>query len=107
LQDQLLANVTMETPSGDMLVNQMQAGSLDAAIVYLSHATTASEFLDSVAIEGIPAAIATQPWAVSKESQYPQLAARLFQQINSAESRRVFEADGFRLSDRSDVAAHD
>ncbi len=107
LQDQLLANVTMETPSGDMLVNQMQAGSLDAAIVYLSHATTAAEFLDSVPIEDIPAAIATQPWAVSQESQHPQLAGRLFQRINSAESRRVFETEGFGLFEQHEVAAND
>ncbi len=107
LRDQLLANVQMETPSGDMLVNQMQAGSLDAAIVYRSHATTAAEFLDAVPIEGIAAAIATQPWAVSHESQYPQLATRLYERINSAESRRVFEIEGFGLVEQNELAAND
>lgn len=107
LQEQLLANVTMETPSGDMLVNQMQAGSLDAAIVYRSHATTAAEFLDSVPIDGIAAAIATQPWAVSQESRYPQLAERLYRRINSAESRHVFEVEGFGLFEQSELAAND
>jgi molybdate transport system substrate-binding protein len=107
LQEQLLANVTMETPSGDMLVNQMQAGSLDAAIAYRSHATRAASFLDSIPIEGIPASIAIQPWAVSKESQHPQLAGRLFERINSAASRKVFEAEGFRLPDLGKVAAND
>lgn len=107
LQDQLLANVQMETPSGDMLVNQMQAGSLDAAIVYRSHATTAAEFLDAVAIEGIAAAIATQPWAVSNQSQHPRLAGRLYQRINSAESQQLFETEGFGLFAQSEVAADD
>lgn len=107
LRDQLLANVTMETPSGDMLVNQMQAGSLDAAIVYRSHATTAAEFLDAVPIDGIAAAIATQPWAVSHESQHPQLAGRLYQRINSGASRSVFETEGFGLFEPHELAAHD
>ncbi len=107
LHEELMPNVTMETPSGDMLVNQMQAGSLDAAIAYRSHATAAAGFLDAIAISGIPSSIATQPWAVSKQSEYPRLAGRLFERINSAASRKVFEAEGFRLQDRSEVAANE
>ncbi|OYP36329.1 molybdate ABC transporter substrate-binding protein [Rhodopirellula sp. MGV] len=93
---EVMPNVTVQTPTGDMLVNQLQTGSLDAAVAYLSNAAGASEFLDAIRIEGIECSIATQPWAVSKESEYPQLASRLFRKISSADSRDIFAAEGFR-----------
>ena len=40
--------------------------------------------------------LATQPFAVSKETRLPQLTARLFERLCSAESRDLFEAEGFR-----------
>lgn len=97
MHKQLMGNVIMETPSGDMLVNQMQTGSLDAAVVYRSHATAAAGVLDVVAIDGIAASIATQPWAIAKGSKYPRLAGRLFERINDAASRKLFQAGGFQL----------
>lgn len=104
-RDELMANVQMETPSGDMLVNQMQTGSLDAAIAYASHARGATEFCDAIPIEGIASSIATQPWAVAKESEFPLLAGRLFAKINNAATRQTFEAEGFRLWDTAPTGA--
>ena len=37
----------------------------------------------------------TQPYAVGRESQYPQLMTRLLETIESATSRQRFEAAGF------------
>jgi ABC-type molybdate transport system substrate-binding protein len=96
LQQELMSNVTVQTPTGDMLVNQLRTGSLDAAVAYLSNAAGAVEFLDAVEIQGIPCSTATQPWSVAKNSKYPLLADRLFQRICSAESQDVFEAEGFQ-----------
>jgi len=95
VQQEIMPNVTVQTPSGDMLVNQLRTGSLDAAVAYLSNAAGAGEFLDAIRIEGIDCSIATQPWAVAKESNYPALASRLFEQIVSAPSQDVFAAEGF------------
>jgi len=96
LKTQLMQNVTVQTPTGDMLVNQLRTGSLDAAVAYLSNAAGAGDFLDAVQIQGIPCAVAVQPWAVSEETRYSQLAGRLFDQIRSAESQEIFAAEGFR-----------
>jgi molybdate transport system substrate-binding protein len=96
VQKEVMENVTVQTPTGDMLVNQIRTGSLDAAVVYLSNAAGAGEELDAIRIRGIECSIAIQPFAVSKETRYPQLTARLFERLCSAESRESFEAEGFR-----------
>ncbi|MBN8601681.1 MAG: molybdate ABC transporter substrate-binding protein [Planctomycetes bacterium] len=96
LQQELMSNVAVQTPTGDMLVNQLRTGALDAAVAYLSNAAGAAEFLDAIEIQGIPCSTATQPWSVAKNSKYPLLADRLFQRICSAESQDVFEAEGFQ-----------
>lgn len=96
LQTELMANVTVQTPTGDMLVNQLRTGSLDAAVAYLSNAAGAAEFLDAVQIRGIPCSTATQPWAVAKESRFPKLAGRLFDHLSSADSQEIFAAEGFQ-----------
>lgn len=96
IQRELMANVTVQTPTGDMLVNQLRTGSLDAAVVYLSNAAGAAEYLDAIQIQGISCSTAEQPWSVAKNSKFPLLADRLFQKICSVESREIFVAEGFR-----------
>lgn len=95
VQQEVMKNVTVQSPTGDLLVNQMRAGSLDAAVVYLSNAAGAAEQLDAIEIQGLPCSIATQPWAVYRQSKYPQTASRLFQAIVSPASQADFEAEGF------------
>ena len=96
VQKEVMENVTLQSPTGDMLVNQMLTGSLDAAVVYLSNAAGAGEKLDAVRIQGLQCSVATQPWAVAKESKFPETTGRLFDQINSAESQTIFQSKGFR-----------
>jgi molybdenum ABC transporter molybdate-binding protein len=96
IQTKIMDNVTVQSPTGDMLVNQLQAGSLDAAVAYLSNAAGAAEYLDAYPITGISCSTATQPWAVATESKYPETAGRLFQQICSTNSQDGFIAEGFR-----------
>ncbi len=100
----VMANVKVQSPTGDMLVNQMRAGSLDAAVVYLSNATGAGDALDAVRIVGLPCSIATQPFAVAIDSPKARLAGRLFDRIQSVDSKSTFLAEGFRWSSDLTVA---
>jgi molybdenum ABC transporter molybdate-binding protein len=92
----VMPNVTVQSPTGDMLVNQLRTGSLDAAIVYISNAAGAGDAFDALRIENIPCSKATQPYAVAEDSRHGQLAGRLFERLVSAESRARFEQWGFR-----------
>lgn len=94
----VMANVKVQSPTGDMLVNQMLAGSLDAAVVYLSNAAGAGEKLDAIRIVGLQCSVATQPFAVAVDSPRSRLANRLFERIQSADSKTAFLAEGFRWS---------
>jgi molybdate transport system substrate-binding protein len=93
--DAVAKNIVAQFPTGDLLVNQIAAGSLDAVIAYVSNATGAGDKLDAIAID-IPCAIAAQPVAASRDSKYAQTSARLIEALRSAESRRRFEEQGFR-----------
>lgn len=95
IQKEVMANVTVEVPAGDMLVNQMRTGALDAAIVYLSNATGCAEQFDAYRIPGLQCAVATQPLAIAPNSPNVQTASRLFQLLCSAESRKAFLDEGF------------
>ncbi len=102
---EVMDNVAVQTPTGDMLVNQMLTGSLDAAVVYLSNAAGAQGKLEAYRIQDIKCSIATQPFAIAEKSRYRQLSGRLFQQICSAQSQQDFEAEGFVWKAASSAAA--
>lgn len=94
----VMKNVKVQSPTGDMLVNQMLTGSLDAVVAYISNAAGHSERLEAIAID-IPCALADQPFAASKNTEFPQLTGRLLEAIRSRSSRERFEAYGFRWKD--------
>lgn len=96
VQNEVMKNVTTQTPTGDLLVNQLRTGSLDAAVAYLSNAAGAGEYLDAIRIQGIECAVATQPFAISQKSPFAETASRLFEQICSADSQDTFVAEGFQ-----------
>jgi molybdenum ABC transporter molybdate-binding protein len=96
MKTELMKNVVVQTPTGDMLVNQMRSGSLDAAVAYLSNAAGAAHDLDAIRIHGIPCSVATQPIAVSKDASNKQLVQRLLAAIRAAESQERFTSEGFR-----------
>lgn len=100
MQPQLMKNVVVESVSGDMLVNQMRSGSLDAAVAYLSNAAGAADALDAIRIEGLQCSIAVQPYAASKDSTNKRMAERLLQAIRAQESQKRFTQEGFRWLDR-------
>jgi len=95
LQEAVMRNVVVQTPTGDMLVNQLRTGSLDAVIAYITNAASAADVLEAHPID-IPCALAVQPVAVARDAARKQIAARLIEALRSAESRTRFEAEGFR-----------
>lgn len=101
LQSEVMKNVAVRSPTGDLLVNQMRTGSLDAVVAYVSNAASAADVLEAVAID-IPCAMATQPVAVSLDSRRKQLAGRLVEALRSPESRERFLNEGFRWKGASE-----
>lgn len=96
LQAEVMKNVVVQSPTGDFLVNKMRTGALDAAVAYLSNAAGAGDALDAVRITGLPCSIATQPFAVRKNSGHHQLSERLLTALRGAASRERFTQEGFR-----------
>ena len=88
-------NVKVESPTGDLLVNQLLTGALDAVVCYTSNVTPSQHKLDQIPITGIPCSAPDQPVAIAKGSANQELAAKLIEYIRSAESRERFEKLGF------------
>lgn len=100
VQEEVMKNVAVQTPTGDMLVNQMRSGSLDAAVAYLSNAAGSAEYLDAIRITGLPCAIARQPYGSAKDSPNKQLMSRLLAAIRAEESHERFSSEGFGWIDQ-------
>lgn len=90
-------NVEILASKGDELVNQMQIGALDAAILYRSNALASAQILDhctQIAIDGD--AQATQPFAIHRNTKHRQLMARFEAFLTGEESRQTFLKHGFQ-----------
>jgi molybdate transport system substrate-binding protein len=105
VRESVMKNVVVQTPTGDMLVNQMRSGSLDAAVAYLSNAAGSAAELDAIRIQGIQCSIANQPFGIAKDTPHKQLAERLLQAIKTKDSQERFTQEGFRLADENPAAA--
>jgi molybdate transport system substrate-binding protein len=95
LLDGVMVNVKSQTPTADLLVNQMRTGSLDAVIVYEANTPMVRGKLEVIPIEHAMAN-ARQPIAIGKDSKYKYLVGRLLDKIRSDESKKRFEWAGFR-----------
>ena len=91
-------NLKVESPTGDFLVNQIKAGSLDAVIVYRSNAMAARSTAEDFEIIGIdrPDWVATQPYAVAKDSKHGHLMNRFLDSCVSDSGKKDFLRYGFR-----------
>lgn len=94
LYDAMSKNLAVESLTGDFLVNQLRAGSLDAIIACRTNYKPVSEHLDAVPIAS-PLSAMAQPYAVGLDSRHKHLMARLREAFITAESRQRFEAAGF------------
>src|SRR5439155_5004329 len=84
--------------AGHLLVSQMRAGALDAAVVYRSNAlaTPAALEKDIEIVElHTPRARATQPFAVATDTQHKYLVTRLLEVISSVSNAERFRQTGF------------
>ena len=89
-----MKNVRSQTPTADLLVNQIRTGSLDVVIVYEANTANVRDELEILQIEH-PKAEAIQPFAIRKEGVHRHLTARLLAAILSEESKGQFESTGF------------
>lgn len=95
LFEKVMANVKVQFPTADLLVNQIRTGSLDAVVVYAANVSQVRELLDMIELSE-PEALAIQPYAIGRNSDHAQLMDRLLTTLRSTESRRRFEEMGFR-----------
>jgi molybdate transport system substrate-binding protein len=96
LCQQIMKNVKVQALTGDTLVNQLRAQSLDAVIAYASN-TVGFDDIEGISLD-VPMAKAAQPLAVLKNSQHKHLAERLKAALLSAESKERFITAGFNWS---------
>ena len=91
-------NIAVLVSKGDELVNQMQSGALDAAVLYRSNALASPQIMADCEIVqlGQPDAIAIQPFASAKDTPYPQMVLRLRDFITNDVARERYEELGFQ-----------
>jgi len=105
LNDSVRKNVVVETPTADLLVTQIRAGALDAAIVYrVTVQAAASEHLDFLPIQH-EGAKAVQPFSVRTTSPNAQLGQRLLSFLR--ENRAQFEQTGFEWRGEAAIQSKD
>ena len=95
IENQLAANVEVESATGDFLINQLRTGSLDAVIAYRSNVVGTNGSLEAIDIP-LAEARASQPFVIARNTRYPRLMGRLLAAIRSAESKDRFREAGFR-----------
>ncbi|MBT3268017.1 molybdate ABC transporter substrate-binding protein [Candidatus Poribacteria bacterium] len=92
-------NRKLDAATGDFLVNQIRAGSLDAVVVYRSNAmanpANLDEHLDIVDVDS-PGSVAVQPIATALDAKYPLMMRRFQDAVLSGASRDRFLPYGFR-----------
>jgi molybdenum ABC transporter molybdate-binding protein len=96
LYDAVRRNASTEAPTADLLVNAMKAGSLDAAMVYEANAAHVREALEVVPLTQDKAR-AVQPYAIARDGAHRQLMRRLLERLRTDESRKQYEAAGFKM----------
>jgi ABC-type molybdate transport system substrate-binding protein len=92
LETAIRKNLAVEVPTADFLINQLRAGGLDAAIVYLVNVLPQQEHLESIELP-MAEARAAQPFAVRQGSEQAQTASRLLAFLQG--HQKDFEQAGF------------
>jgi len=95
LWDSVSKNASAQSPTGDLLVNQLRTGSLDAAVVYLNNIMPQKEHFDAIKLPADKAK-AIQPFAVRQDSPHRQLGQRLLAFL--LKNRESFEEAVFTWS---------
>lgn len=93
LWDDIYKNICSQTPTADLLVNQLRTGSLDAAIVYISNVTKVKDKVEIIKIEG-KGNKAVQNYGIVKESSNGWLMKRLLEELYTDSSIESFDKNG-------------
>lgn len=89
LHDKIKKNVTVDSPTGDFLVNKINLHSVDAVIIYRSNfqaSSTAAEECEMILIKETDAT-AVQPYAFAKNNEHKELLTRLMNHITKNQER--------------------
>ncbi len=92
LWESVSKNASAQSPTADLLVNQLRTGSLDAAVVYRNNIIPQKEHFDAIKLPEDKAK-AIQPFAVRHDSPNRQLGQRLLAYL--LKNRESFEKAGF------------
>ncbi len=92
--DGVYKNVRSQTPTADLLVNQIRTGSLDAVIVYEANVSKVRDKLDIVKLSD-EQAMALQNFGISKNSDHQYLMKRLLNALTDAQSKKNYLELGF------------
>ena len=87
-------NIRSQTPTADLLVNQLQTGSLDAVIVYRANLSQMKNKVDIIEINDVNAG-ALQNFGIEKNSDYKWMMKRLFKALTSDASKAEYLMNGF------------
>ncbi len=87
-------NVFSQTPTADLLVNQLRTGSLDAVIVYEANLSQVKDKLTMLTIDD-PLAKALQNFGIGTNSNNYWTLTRLFQKLISESSKKNYLDNGF------------
>ena len=87
-------NVRSQTPTADLLVNQIRTGSLDAVIVYNANVSQVKDKLTIIKLND-PQATALQNYGISKNSDHQYLMKRLLNALTDAQSKKNYLELGF------------
>jgi len=90
-------NVAVLVAKGDDMVNQLQAGTLDAGLLYRSNAMASDKIMKHCEIIkfNLQDAYTLQPYAVAKEAKNGQLLARLREFLSNESGKESFLKYGF------------
>jgi molybdate transport system substrate-binding protein len=101
LYDSIMPNVRSQTPTADLLVNQMRTGSLDAVIVYEANTSQVKDKLNVIHIDK-KEAFAIQNFGLGLNSDHKYLMRRFFAFLTSEQSRQQYEGNGFEWQRSND-----
>ncbi len=88
-------NVKTQTPTADLLVNQLRTDALDAVVVYEANVAQVKDKLDIVRLTE-KEAIAMQNFGISNDSKNKFLTKRLLEALTNDISKKVFLDNGFK-----------
>lgn len=101
IYEQVRENITYgDAPTADYVASRVKLQREDVGIVYRANTLKLKDELEVISV-GHSAAKAVQPIAVGRNSPHRHLVQRLVDALKSAESRRRFEASGFRWASGS------